>query len=134
MNEDTAKSKIHVQARSGGDGTIVLACRNTDATNALIREVVKSPGLPLRIIENNNVVAMFAGMLKGEYDVSEMSLAEFIYYRSRGAADFIGIPVFPSRVFRQPGCRLIARTSQRKEHWISPLGANRVCLGPRHFD
>jgi 4,5-dihydroxyphthalate decarboxylase len=100
MNEDTAESKIHVQARSGSDGTIVLACRNTDATNALIRGVVKSPGLPLHIIENNNVVAMFAGMLKGEYDVSEMSLAEFIYYRSRGAADFIGIPVFPSRVFR----------------------------------
>lgn len=82
------------------DKEIVVACRNTDATNALIRGVAGSGGLPLRVVENNNVVAMFAGMLRGDYDASEMSLAEFIYYRSRGEADFIGIPVFPSRVFR----------------------------------
>jgi 4,5-dihydroxyphthalate decarboxylase len=43
---------------------------------------------------------MFAGMFKGQYDVSEMSLGELIYYTSRGKADFIAIPVFPSRMFR----------------------------------
>jgi 4,5-dihydroxyphthalate decarboxylase len=100
MNDDTREPNLHARARSASDRTIVLACRNTDATNALIRGAVQCSGMPLRIVENNNVVAMFAGMVKGEYDVSEMSLAEFIYYRSRGAADFIGIPVFPSRVFR----------------------------------
>lgn len=39
-------------------------------------------------------------MFKGEYDVAEMSLAELVYYTSRDRCDFIGIPVFPSRVFR----------------------------------
>jgi 4,5-dihydroxyphthalate decarboxylase len=29
-----------------------------------------------------------------------MSLAELVYYTSRGQNDFVGIPVFPSRVFR----------------------------------
>jgi 4,5-dihydroxyphthalate decarboxylase len=43
---------------------------------------------------------MFAGMFRGEYDVSEMSLGELVYYTSRSQADFIGIPVFPSRMFR----------------------------------
>src|SRR5262249_38236186 len=32
--------------------------------------------------------------------VSEMSLGELIYYISRCKADFVGIPVFPSRMFR----------------------------------
>jgi 4,5-dihydroxyphthalate decarboxylase len=32
--------------------------------------------------------------------VSEMSLAEMVYYFSRGECDFIAIPVFPSRLFR----------------------------------
>ena len=39
-------------------------------------------------------------MIDGEFDVSEMSLAEMIYYLSRDRCHFIGIPVFPSRLFR----------------------------------
>jgi 4,5-dihydroxyphthalate decarboxylase len=79
---------------------IRLACRNYDGTNAILRGLVTVPGLKLQTIENNDVPAMFAGMFKGEYDVSEMSLAELIYYISRKRADFIAIPVFPSRIFR----------------------------------
>ena len=37
---------------------------------------------------------------QGKYDVSEMSLGELIYYTSRDRADFVAIPVFPSRMFR----------------------------------
>jgi hypothetical protein len=43
---------------------------------------------------------MFYGMMNGEYDVSEMSLAERVYYLTRDRCDFIAIPVFPSRLFR----------------------------------
>jgi 4,5-dihydroxyphthalate decarboxylase len=43
---------------------------------------------------------MFGGMFKGQYDVSEMSLGELIYYVSRDNASFKAIPVFPSRIFR----------------------------------
>jgi 4,5-dihydroxyphthalate decarboxylase len=79
---------------------ITLACRNYDGTNAILRGVVKIPGLELSLREMHSVPAMFSGMFKGEFDVSEMSLAELIYYVSRDKADFIGIPVFPSRMFR----------------------------------
>jgi 4,5-dihydroxyphthalate decarboxylase len=79
---------------------IKLACRNYDGTNAILRGLVRAPGVEFETIENNDVPAMFAGMFKGEYDVSEMSLAELIYYVSRNRADFIAIPVFPSRIFR----------------------------------
>ena len=79
---------------------ITLACRNTDGSNAIIRGQLRPPGIDLRVLEINDVVKMFNGMFRGEYDVSEMSLAELIYYSTRDRCDFIGIPVFPSRLFR----------------------------------
>ncbi|MGH7825377.1 MAG: hypothetical protein ACREQ7_09405 [Candidatus Binatia bacterium] len=82
------------------DYAITLACRNYDGTNAILRGLVRPKGVELRVIEENDVPKMFTGMFRGEYDVSEMSLAELIYYQSRDQCDFIGIPVFPSRIFR----------------------------------
>ena len=79
---------------------ITLACRNYDGTNAILSGKVTVPGLDLDIRETQDVAAMFAGMFKGDFDVSEMSLGELVYYASREKVDFIGIPVFPSRVFR----------------------------------
>ncbi len=80
--------------------SITLACRNYDGTNAIIRGALRLPGINLKVDEVNDVVKMFSGMFKGEYDVAEMSLAEMIYYLTRDQCDFIGIPVFPSRLFR----------------------------------
>ncbi len=79
---------------------ITLACRNYDGTNAIIRGALCIPGINLKVNEVNDVVKMFSGMYNGEYDISEMSLAEMIYYLTRDQCDFIGIPVFPSRLFR----------------------------------
>ena len=77
-----------------------LACRNYDGTNAILRGVLHAPGIELEPVEQVSVQGMFAAMYRGEFDVSEMSLAELIYYTSRNQSDFIGIPVFPSRMFR----------------------------------
>lgn len=82
------------------DHTITLACRNYDGTNAILRGLVRPEGIDLRVTEVNDVPKMFTAMFKGEYDVSEMSLAELVYYLSRDQCAFIGIPVFPSRIFR----------------------------------
>ena len=54
----------------------------------------------MEALEQVSVQGMFAAMYRGEFDVSEMSLAELIYYTSRNKSDFIGVPVFPSRMFR----------------------------------
>ncbi len=82
------------------DAPITLACRNYDGTNAILRGALRPEGINLQANEVNDVVRMFSGMFNGEYDVSEMSLAEMIYYLTRDQCDFIGIPVFPSRLFR----------------------------------
>lgn len=77
-----------------------LACRNYDGTNAILRGVVEVPGIALEAVEQVSVQGMFAAMYRGEFDASEMSLAELVYYTSRNRSEFIGIPVFPSRMFR----------------------------------
>ena len=79
---------------------IRLAGRAYDGTLPILRGQMKLPGFDLEITETEDVPGMFAGMFKGQYDVSEMSLGELIYYTSRGRADFVAIPIFPSRMFR----------------------------------
>ena len=80
--------------------TIRLASRTYDGTLPILRGQMQIPGFNLHIAEMSDVATMFAGMYKGQYDVGEMSLGELIYYTSRTNADFVGIPVFPSRMFR----------------------------------
>ena len=82
------------------DYQITLACRNYDRTQAIVRGLVKAEGIELKVLEMNSVPGMFSGFFRGEYDVSEFSLAELVYCASRGNDEFVGIPVFPSRVFR----------------------------------
>ena len=79
---------------------IRLASRAYDGTLPILRGQKSIPGFEFDITETEDVPGMFAGMFKGQYDVSEMSLGELIYYTSRGKADFVAMPVFPSRMFR----------------------------------
>ncbi|HSF58838.1 MAG TPA: PhnD/SsuA/transferrin family substrate-binding protein, partial [Candidatus Binatia bacterium] len=79
---------------------IKFASRTYDGLLPILRRQMRIPGFDLEITETEDVPAMFAGMFKGEYDVSEMSLGELVYYTSRDQADFVAIPVFPSRIFR----------------------------------
>ena len=79
---------------------IRFAGRAYDGTLPILRGQMRMPGFEMEITEMEDVAGMFGGMFKGQYDVSEMSLGELIYYVSRGRADFVAIPVFPSRMFR----------------------------------
>ena len=79
---------------------IRLASRAYDGVLPILHCQMKIPGIEFDITETEDVPGMFAGMFKGQYDVSEMSLGELIYYTSRGRADFVAVPVFPSRMFR----------------------------------
>jgi 4,5-dihydroxyphthalate decarboxylase len=79
---------------------IRLASRAYDGILPILRGQVRLSGFEFEVTETEDVPGMFAGMYKGQYDVSEMSLGELVYYLSRGKADFVAIPVFPSRMFR----------------------------------
>jgi 4,5-dihydroxyphthalate decarboxylase len=79
---------------------IKLASRAYDGVLPILRGQAKIAGFEFEITETEDVAGMFAGMFKGQYDLSEMSLGELIYYTSRDKAGFVAIPVFPSRMFR----------------------------------
>jgi 4,5-dihydroxyphthalate decarboxylase len=79
---------------------IKFASRPYDGLLPILRGQMRIPGFDLDTIETEDVPGMFAGMFKGAYDVSEMSLGELVYYTSRDRAEFVAIPVFPSRMFR----------------------------------
>ena len=79
---------------------ITLACRNYDRTEAIIRGLVKPSGVDLEVNQVDQPRILFTRMFNGEFDVSEFSLAEYVYYTSRDNSEFIAIPVFPSKVFR----------------------------------
>jgi 4,5-dihydroxyphthalate decarboxylase len=90
--------------------TIRLGSRSYDGVMPIVHREVGIPGVDIQVKLDNNVPRLFASLFKGEFDAGEMSLAELIYYTSRGKADFIGVPVFPSRVFRH-GCLFCLRDS-----------------------
>ena len=98
--------------------TIKLASRAYDGILPILRGQIGIPGFDLDIIETEDVPAMFAGMFKGKYDVSEMSLGELIYYTSRNLADFVAIPVFPSRMFRHGFIFCFLRWVQTAAIWM----------------
>lgn len=79
---------------------IKLASRAYDGVLPILSGRMSIPGFEFDVIETEDVPGMFSGMFQGKYDVSEMSLGELIYYASRDKADFVAIPVFPSRMFR----------------------------------
>jgi 4,5-dihydroxyphthalate decarboxylase len=87
-------------ARKSKEATVRLPCRHYDGTNAILSGRLQPAGFQLEVFEENEVPRLFSRMFHGAFDVAEVSLAELIYYNSRGIADFVGIPVFPFRMFR----------------------------------
>jgi 4,5-dihydroxyphthalate decarboxylase len=87
---------------SGGTARLHLTLATTDYDHVrdLMYGVVRPEGAVLTafVLPVEEVFYRFIKNL--EWDVSEMSFGKFIGFASQGNSPFIGIPVFPSRVFR----------------------------------
>jgi 4,5-dihydroxyphthalate decarboxylase len=80
---------------------LTLACQNYDHTRALGDGTVTPEGIHLKVINLSPPSQIFLRMLKNEeFDVSEMSLSNYMIALGSGDRRFIALPVFPSRVFR----------------------------------
>jgi 4,5-dihydroxyphthalate decarboxylase len=87
-----------------GGGTarlhLTLATADYDHVRDLTNGVVRPDGIVLTGFTLPVEEVFFRFIKNREWDVSEMSFGKFIGFASQGNSPFIGIPVFPSRVFR----------------------------------
>ena len=87
---------------SGGTARLHLTLATTDYDHVrdLMNGVVRPEGAVLTAFVLPVEEVFYRFIKNREWDVSEMSFGKFIGYASQGNSPFIGIPVFPSRVFR----------------------------------
>jgi 4,5-dihydroxyphthalate decarboxylase len=87
---------------SGGTARLHLTLATTDYDHVrdLVNGVVRAEGIVLTAFVLPVEEIFFRFIKNREWDVSEMSFGKFIGYAALGNSPFVGIPVFPSRVFR----------------------------------
>ncbi len=87
---------------SGGTAKLNLTFAATDYDHVrdLMNGAVRADGVVLTPFVLPVEEAFFRFIKNREFDISEMSFGKFIGFASQGNSPFIGIPVFPSRVFR----------------------------------
>jgi 4,5-dihydroxyphthalate decarboxylase len=80
---------------------LTFACGPYDRMEALNYGLIDVEGIDLNFIEIQAPREIFDRMVgTQEFDVSEMSLAEYVTMTAKGISPFIAIPVFPSKAFR----------------------------------
>jgi len=80
---------------------LTLACQDYDHTRALANGTVRAAGIELKVVNISPPSQIFLRMLNNEeFDVSEMSLSNYLIALGNNDRRFIALPVFPSRVFR----------------------------------
>jgi 4,5-dihydroxyphthalate decarboxylase len=80
--------------------TINMGVWRYDRTQALYDGRVKIPGRSVSMIELPLEELFTKAFSTADYEVSELSLSNFIRLKADGACAYQGIPVFPSRSFR----------------------------------
>ena len=80
---------------------LTFACGPYDRMEALNYGRIAVEGINLNFIEIQEPREIFDRMVGAEeFDLSEMSLAEYITMVAKGSCPFIALPVFPSKAFR----------------------------------
>jgi 4,5-dihydroxyphthalate decarboxylase len=88
---------------SGGTARLhlTMAIADYDHMRDLVHGVVRAEGITLTAFSMDNVESIFFRFIKHrEFDISEMSFGKYVGLLSRGTQPIVGIPIFPTRVFR----------------------------------
>ncbi|MGC1858549.1 MAG: 4,5-dihydroxyphthalate decarboxylase, partial [Pseudolabrys sp.] len=87
---------------SGGTARLhlTLAITDYDHVRDLVNGVVRAEGVVLTAFVLPVEEIFYRFIKNREWDISEMSFGKFIGFASQDNSPFVGIPVFPSRVFR----------------------------------
>ena len=87
---------------SGGTARLhlTLAATDYDHVRDLVNGVIRPEGITLTAFVLPVEEVFYRFIKNREWDISEMSFGKYIGFASQGNSPFVGIPVFPSRVFR----------------------------------
>ena len=79
---------------------LTLACGPYDRIDALAQKSVLIEGVDLHVETIQSPRELFDRVEKGEFQLTELSASEFISEMCGPGSRFVGLPVFPSKVFR----------------------------------
>jgi 4,5-dihydroxyphthalate decarboxylase len=80
---------------------LTFACGGYDRMQPLMTGAVEPEGIDLNFLDIQAPREIFDRMVKRrEFHASELSMSEFISQMATGDCPFVGIPVFPSKMFR----------------------------------
>ena len=79
---------------------LTLACWDYDRTRPLLDGTVQPEGIEITPIVSRPSETFYRMLRFSEFEISELSLANYTMLRARGDTSFEAIPVFPSRMFR----------------------------------
>ena len=82
---------------------ITVATNDYDRTRAIKDDVVEVDGCDVTYLSMQPEEIFFRAVRYAEFDVTEMSFSTHILQTQRGDSEYLGIPVFLSRVFRHSG-------------------------------
>lgn len=79
---------------------LTLAIGDYDRVRPLANGEVSPEGIDLNLVHRYPGELFWRVSRYQEFELSEMSLSTFTLWKSRGDCPYVGIPVFPSRIFR----------------------------------
>lgn len=82
------------------DRKLDIAFWNYDRTRALADGTVTIPGVEATFHSARIVAEIFEGVIRGEFDVSELGMTYYLRTFRSQDSPFLAIPVFPNRAFR----------------------------------
>jgi 4,5-dihydroxyphthalate decarboxylase len=99
---ETKAARAPEIVEAGGQARLhlTLAVADYDHLRDLVHGIVRPDGIALTAFTLQVEEIFYRFTKNQEWDVSEMSFAKFIALTAAGNAPMIGLPVFPSRVFR----------------------------------
>ena len=107
------------------DLELTAAFGDYDRTNILKMGAVRPEGVNLRVLSLPPTEIFFRMCRYQEFDLSEMSMGAHMFMLGEGNSPFVGMPAFPSRVFRHS--MVYANTDSGVDE-VADLNGKRVAI------
>ena len=111
------------------DRTLKFAIGNVDRIAPLKAGRVRPDGFDIEIVHNSYGSLFQDISQKEKYELTEMSMASYVIWKSKGTCPYIGIPVFPSRTFRHSAIYI---NNQSDIHKPKDLESKRIGILPEY--